>query len=150
MSLKTIVSASTDVSSTRSSLKGSQVAISFGTVEIRDYERVYASDVWDVCYPVTLGWGFNQRPAMSVDEFERQLKRKKDMEFRKLGYSFLRRRTSFLVGKMTENTKTSSHYMEPLDGDRRRKLLMSFGYTEQEIKRAEKDRLLKLRHFMMM
>ena len=148
MSLKTILSSSTDYSSTRSSLRGSQ-GISFGSVEIREYERIYATDVWDVCYPLTLGWGFKQRPTMSVQEFERQVQRKADKERRKLGYSFLRRRTSFRADKTTQDAKTSQ-YMEPLDCDRRRKLLLSFGHSEQEIKRAEKDRLLKLRHFMMM
>ena len=46
--------------------------VSFGSVEIREYEVVLGNHPWAASYPLSLGWAYREASVQDMDEFEKQ------------------------------------------------------------------------------
>jgi hypothetical protein len=140
-----------------SELHAKKSSIRFGSVEIREYNRELGaySDV-DLDYGLALGWGYQQRPAIPLDQHQIETRTTqiskslqngglqrvaKKMSSRRSS----RRRVGVAVDdkKKKKKTKKKSDYgLQANTTSERRNILRGFGYSREEISEAEFERRL--------
>jgi hypothetical protein len=121
-----LTSAPTSRRSTNSLWSTTSSSVSFGTIDIRDYERV-AGDHPETSFgvPLSIGWAFKERRSISVERYE-QDKLKAYLEGNAM------KRISKKHGGTSANVK-------PLGALTRKKILHDeFGVPLEEIRKAEK------------
>ncbi len=99
-------------------------SISFGTIEIREYNRVLVGDPMNVSHALAIGWEYEQHPAVPLGAFEQEQQYPQQIIQQDL-YSHLRRQK----GVATRQCRA-----------KRWRILNSFGYTRKELAQAEKER----------
>ena len=115
-----------------------ECSIEFGSIEIREYSRelgVYS----DLKNGLALGWDYEQHAPIRVSDYQKQEKPKQPVESR----GGLKKALKKLKGSSVEERPVCTGIM-PTTTNERQKILTGFGYSKDEIERAERDRLQKL------
>lgn len=115
-------------------------SISFGTIQVREYNRVVGEEFLDVSNALAIGWEFAQLQAMPLEEFEKLQQVKIDQALQKQWDAM----PATMKYKLRMNVPSGPPKLSKVGCERRKRILASFGYTSQELKQAEKERKRKL------
>jgi len=121
--------------------------VSFGTIEIREYNRVLDGDYIDVRHALTIGWEFEQGALISIQEIAGNLGRPRlSSDDRKLSSSSNLGDTTPCVQTSKATIASSGNgYAIPKCKEERKRILCEFGYSKKELAQAEKDRIRRLK-----
>lgn len=118
--------------------------VSFGTIEIREYNRVLDGDNIDVRHALTIGWEFEQCPPISMqDEINSESSNSSLSETTTSTNKSLS--ASSCSSSSSSSSFSSSGYAIPRSKDERKRILYNFGYSKKELTQAEKDRIRRLK-----
>lgn len=117
-----------------------ECSVTFGTVEVREFDRMVCDNT-DVANGLAIDWGYTQQQNISVDDYKNAEKRLPSGSqpnkclrlFRKLNMS-----------ASSMQSRPSQNKLEPKIAFERLKILKAFGYSNEELHLAEKERLRKL------
>lgn len=137
-----------------SSLSSRSSSISFGSVQVREYDRCLLGaegQMTEVSNALALDWEFTEAQPLPVDDFERhqqeKLERQRQQELEILRAKQKKRSGIFPWSKKPKKIvhipKCHPVMLAPCSKDSRFKLLAQFGYSEKELMRAEKERIEK-------
>jgi hypothetical protein len=121
--------------------------IKFVSVEIREYTRELGT-FSDLDYGLALGWGYEQRPAISVDQHEQETRKKQaptssqSTGSKRTAKMTSNRRRVGVTGAdkdQKNNKKNNGVLLKPSKTSERKKILTSFGFSRREINQAEVD-----------
>jgi len=108
-----------------SSSSTSSSSVSFGSVEVREFERVIGDD-YETPTALALGWNYNENQSVDVDEYEER--RSPQYTAQPAQYS------------ATSARKTKSLKMEPTKNSKRFSIFQEWGYSISDILAAERQR----------
>ena len=113
-------------------------SVQFGEVEIREYERILG-EYTELSNSLSIGWEFAQHQPVTVEEFEHAHLKAKVKSKKGLKGLFNKRK-----GRKSPENSGKSKDMEPTSVEKRQQILKGFGYSKDDLKKAEKLRLQKL------
>jgi hypothetical protein len=119
-------------------LESKESSVEFGSIEIREYSRELGA-YSDLKNGLALGWEFKQHDPIPFDQYQKKESVPKQPSPR----GGLKRALKKLKGATTEEEPVYPG-LAPTTTNERQKILAGFGYSKEEITKAEDERLRKL------
>jgi hypothetical protein len=123
----------------------SRTRLSFGSIQVREYERIISNDDSWVCIGLGLGWNYQEEDAVPVvDDYGGSDDNHSEQQ-RETSTSKSTTATGFWKKKKKSRRPTLSLVgmkLEPTTASQRFKILCNFGYSNKELLQSEKHRKL--------
>ena len=135
------IGALTHASLTINDDKEKQKHVSFSNVQVRTYDLILGDNP-DCSFPLSLGWRYNEQDKLDVEAFEHQRELKREERVKDI-YKSQQQQQQPSPGPFSQPLKEKLPIL-PLTLQERRLRLRSLGYTEQQLRKAERKRRIEL------